>query len=241
MAPPTLVRCGVVTTDPARAASRELARAARAALTDLGLRTSGRGARSWRLDRGWWVLHVELQPTRTAGSTLLNVGPQLLWDRFPTRNFGLGGRVPGHADLLHPRATPEQVAREADALAAAAREAVVTWLDRAPDDRALVRWVASAPAVVGVARRFQLRHRALAHAALGHADDARAACAAILADPAAQGPEDRRWCERLAELADRPDLFWAEVDGAVADMRRLLGLPALDGAPVLAALRRART
>ncbi|WP_326556437.1 hypothetical protein [Micromonospora sp. NBC_01796] len=71
--------------------TRLIASAAREGLAPLGLRRLGR-SRRWYDDRGWWVIHVEFQSSRSAG-TYLNIGAMWLWVDKNFWTFDEGDRL----------------------------------------------------------------------------------------------------------------------------------------------------
>ncbi|MGW4461646.1 hypothetical protein [Micromonospora sp. NPDC004704] len=71
--------------------TRLIASAAREGLAPLGLRRLDR-SRTWYDDRGWWVIHVEFQSSRRAG-TYLNIGAMWLWVDKNFWTFDEGDRL----------------------------------------------------------------------------------------------------------------------------------------------------
>jgi hypothetical protein len=72
--------------------SRLIAEAAREILVPLGVRRKGH-SRSWFDDRGWWLGHVEFQPSSWSRGSYLNVGVMWLWYELPYHVSNVGYRV----------------------------------------------------------------------------------------------------------------------------------------------------
>ncbi len=69
-----------------------LAQAGRAHLAPLGFVRQGR-SRTWLLDRGFWLIMVEFQPSAYSKASFLNVGACWLWTDNEFLSFDYGSRV----------------------------------------------------------------------------------------------------------------------------------------------------
>jgi len=125
-----------------RLAARALRDAGRRVLGELGMCHRRSSPRLWWLDRGWWLVNVEFQPSSWQVGSYLNVGLQHLWDVRDHHVFEYGDRVPINGEPFVDLAVDEpDVRAAADAIAHAARQAVQAWLARLADDHVHLRWL----------------------------------------------------------------------------------------------------
>jgi hypothetical protein len=213
--------------DVRRRAERELRRAARAALGDLGLRQAGSSPRQWMGDHGWWVVNVEFQASRSANTAMLNVGVQHLWTRFSGRAFAFGGRVDGVvADL--DGVTDDAVRDEAERIARAAAVEVIGWHERLGDDEQHLRWLAAS----ADRRPVPPVEAAFALVVLGDLVAARRTLLMIAdaLDPGIAWQRDQADdCRAMAQLTADAAEFRAELDRRIHEMRATLKLRARPG------------
>jgi hypothetical protein len=106
--------------------SRLLNEAARTVLRPIGMFQKGR-SRTWLDDQGWWIGHVEFQPSGWSKGSYLNVAAMWLWhekDYFSFDfSFDPGARVEGFI----PFENEQQFALEALRLASVARDRVLEY------------------------------------------------------------------------------------------------------------------
>lgn len=75
-----------------------IAKAAKDALQPLGFRRKGR-SRIWLLDRDWWTVVVEFQPSGWTKGSYLNVAAHWLWSSSGHLSFDHGHRVDGFIEF----------------------------------------------------------------------------------------------------------------------------------------------
>jgi hypothetical protein len=125
-----------------RLAARALRDAGRRVLGELGMCHRRSSPRLWWLDRGWWLVNVEFQPSSWQVGSYLNVGLQHLWVVQDHRAFEYGDRVPINGRQFVDLVGDEpDVRAAADAVAHAARQEVLAWIARLADDHLHVRWL----------------------------------------------------------------------------------------------------
>jgi hypothetical protein len=73
--------------DVKRRATQLLRDAARTHLAPVGVQQMSRSPLRWTVDRGWWLINVEFQPSGYLNGCYLNVGLQHLWIRRDHRVF----------------------------------------------------------------------------------------------------------------------------------------------------------
>lgn len=123
-------------------AARALGDAARRSLGDLGLCRRRSSPRLWWLDRGWWLVNVEFQPSSWSVGSYLNVGLQHLWVVRDHRIFEYGSRVPiSGGQFVELVGNESDVRAAADAVAQAARHVVQEWVTRLGNDQLHLRWL----------------------------------------------------------------------------------------------------
>lgn len=213
--------------------SRLIAAAARVRLRPLGLGQKGR-SRLWLDDRGWSVIVVEFQPGSGPG-TFLNVGAMWLWAARDYWAFDEGGRVrwrgdgsfaaqppsmgeTGWDEHLH-YLNPEQFARDVVPVARAAAGRVTELRAHFTDPRAVADHLSSSAAPPDVWATF---HLGVAAALSGEAATADERFAQVMA--AATSAD---WIPGLATQA--------------ADLRSLLGEPAVLGGQIAETIRQTRS
>jgi hypothetical protein len=69
--------------------SKIIAEVAKETLAPLGIFQKGR-SRTWIDDRGWWVVHIEFQPSGFSKGSYLNVGAMWLWHEKDYFTFDAG-------------------------------------------------------------------------------------------------------------------------------------------------------
>jgi hypothetical protein len=125
-----------------RLAARALRDAGRHVLGELGMCHRRSSPRLWWLDRGWWLVNVEFQPSSWQVGSYLNVGLQHLWVVQDHHAFEYDDRVQINGEPFVDLAVDEpDVRAAADAIAHAARQAVQAWLARLADDHVHLRWL----------------------------------------------------------------------------------------------------
>ena len=213
--------------------SRLITAAARVHLRPLGLRQKGR-SRLWFDDRGWSVIVVEFQPGSGPG-TYLNVGAMWLWAERDYWAFDEGGRVrwrddgsfaaqpppmeeqgwSGHINFLN----PDQFARDVVSVALAAAGRVIELRAHFTGPGAVAEHLSSSSARPELWDTF---HLGVAAALRGDAATADERLAAVMT-----AEMSANWMHALAAQA--------------ADLRSLLGEPALLRGHVAETTRRTRS
>ena len=89
-----------------------IAKSAKDVLQPLGFRRKGR-SRVWLLDRDWWLVVVEFQPSGWTKGSYLNVAPHWLWSANGSLSFDVFNRVDGFVEFE----SPDQFALAARGLA----------------------------------------------------------------------------------------------------------------------------
>jgi hypothetical protein len=209
-----------------RLAARALGDAGRRFLGDLGMCRRKSSPRLWWLDRGWWLINVEFQPSSWSVGSYLNVGLQHLWAVCDHRTFEYSSRVPiGGRQFVDLVGAESEVRAAADAAAQAARQAVRTWVARLPDDDQHLRWLRD----VGGTGWDGLNSAIAAQLSGQHAKAAFAATAADL-DRSIEWQRDLADdCHHLAALSDHPEQFRETITGRVSTTRAHLKLTATPG------------
>lgn len=214
-------------------AKRELARAARANLRDLGMRQAG--SRLWSDDHAWVLINVEFQPSAYSVGTFLNVGIQLLWDGSTSGHLTLGNNVDSEGrstlgridingrDFLPLDGEESSVVANAAAAGRAAREEVERLRNLLTDRHGYLEHLAAQPP-----QSWTGLNAGIAAALLGN----RAKAAYILGQTAAALDPNIEWerglsvrCTRLQELVPAPAEFLNELQRSVAISREALKLP----------------
>jgi hypothetical protein len=75
--------------------SKIIAQVAKETLAPLGIFQKGR-SRIWIDDRGWWVVHIEFQPSGFSKGSYLNVGAMWLWHEKDYFTFDAGNDDDGY-------------------------------------------------------------------------------------------------------------------------------------------------
>ena len=119
-------------------------RVGREHLTPLG-GTANRSGRFWTIDRGWWLINIEFQPSGWSVGSYLNVGVQHLWHRCDYRIFGYSSRQPidGFGQFVDLDGDAGEPSAATDASARSANKAARQWLDLFTDDHAHLTWIAA--------------------------------------------------------------------------------------------------
>ncbi|MEU5934540.1 hypothetical protein [Micromonospora sp. NPDC047187] len=226
---------------PDRAATTRLvAAAARQHLQPLGLHRRG-GSRVWFDDRGWWLIVVEFQPSRSHG-TYLNVGAMWLWHEQDHWSFDEGSRIYWRNDaafVAHPPigeagwtslldfVNPEQFTRDIDMLAGIAAQRVEQLRSQFPDATATAHQLASRTTGHGESPWWHAYHTGSAAALAGDPDNARQAFHRITV-----GNLDPDWAHdlaqharQLADLADDPPALQQHIIEVIHATRQRLKLP----------------
>ncbi|MFC4148006.1 hypothetical protein ACFO0M_17260 [Micromonospora mangrovi] len=232
---------------PDRAATTRLvAAAARHHLQPLGLHRRG-ASRVWLDDRGWWLVIVEFQPSRSHG-TYLNVGPMWLWHERDHWSFDDGSRVYWRHDATFVAQPPigeagwtsfldfvnaEQFTRDMDTLAGVAAQRVEQLRSQFRDPAATAHELISCATGRSESPWWQAYHVGSAAALAGDPDAARHAFRRITV-----GNLDPNWAHdlaqhasHLADLADDPHALQQRVIEAIHATRQLLELPPLPPSP----------
>jgi hypothetical protein len=199
--------------------SRILAKAASELFKPLGVYQKGR-SRSWIDDQGWWIGHVEFQPSSWSKGTYLNVGVMWLWYEKDYFSFDVGNRVAQFVSYTD----DEQFAKEASRLVQLASEKILEY-------RKMFR-------EVGDAKKYLIEHANTAnlwnslYAAIvcGCAGDANRARGFF--EHLQQCKAEYQWQEALKEraeylvgLVDDHDIFKAHIEKTILRARQLLKLP----------------
>ncbi|MGC1210051.1 MAG: hypothetical protein WA890_02125 [Micromonospora sp.] len=226
---------------PDRAATTRLVTAAaRQHLEPLGLHRRG-ASRVWFDDRGWWLIVVEFQPSRSHG-TYLNVGAMWLWHERNHWSFDAGSRIYWRNDTTFVTQPPigeagwtdfldfvntEQFTRDIDMVARIAAQRVEQLRSQFPDPATTARQLASHPTGHGESPWWQAYHTGSAAALAGDPDTARQAFQRITV-----GTLDPGWAHdlaqharQLADLADNPRALQQRVSEAIHATRQRLKLP----------------
>lgn len=149
-------------------------------LAALGATMKGRSGRYWIVDRGWWVLNIEFQPSGFEVATYVNVGVQHLWHGhgfLGAFEYGYRRRVREEAGgSLDAHRSDEQVAATVEAYAAVAEATTSAYLSALENDeehlQAILRYqgsrivpvlwdVAMAAAILGRRRQAKMALREL--------------------------------------------------------------------------------
>ena len=126
----------------AGAAARALREAGQRFLGESGLQHRRSSPRQWWLDKGWWLVNVEFQPSGWSVGSYVNVGLQHLWIAAEHRFFEYGLRVPvDGVPFVGLEVTGPELQEAADAVAKAARRAVQRWVEDLADDDRHLRWL----------------------------------------------------------------------------------------------------
>jgi hypothetical protein len=209
-----------------RLAARALGEAGRHYLADLGLRRRKSSPRLWWLDRGWWLINVEFQPSSWSVGSYLNVGLQHLWKVEDYRVFEWPQRVPvgAHGQFVDLVGDETVVRNAAAAVGVAARQSVQSWLARLPDDgthlRALVDHGGSG---------WDGFNAAIAAQLLGDSEHAQAVFHTVGSDVDQSIPRQRELaddCHHLATLTASPAQFRTLIEDRTRATRTLLKLEA---------------
>ncbi|MEU9738881.1 hypothetical protein AB0E12_06775 [Micromonospora chersina] len=226
---------------PDRAATTRLvAAAARQHLQPLGLHRRG-ASRVWFDDRGWWLIVVEFQPSRSQG-TYVNVGAMWLWHERGHWSFDDGSRIHWRNDgtfVAHPPigeagwtssldfANAEQFTRDLDMVAGIAAQRVEQLRSQFPDPAATARQLASRTTKHSESPWWHAYHTGAAAALAGDPDTARQAFHRITV-----GNLDPVWAhdlaqhaQQLADLADNPPALQQRVTEVIHATRQRLKLP----------------
>ena len=220
--------------------SRLITAAAREHLQPIGLRRRGQ-SRSWFDDRGWWLIHVEFQPSLNNG-TYLNVGAMWLWANSDHWSFDDGYRICWRKDgtfTTHPPAgehgwtsflthvADTQFAADINLLADIASRRVEQLRATYPDPQTAAHRLASQSARPAEPAWWRDYHTAAAAALSGDTTTARHALARIHA-----GKLDPDWVHDLAQqardledLTDQPAMLKQRVIDLITATRRRLKLP----------------
>ena len=203
-----------------RLAARALGEAGRTYLADLGFRRGKSSPRLWWLDRGWWLINVEFQPSGWSVGSYLNVGLQHLWDVRDHRTFEWSQRVPveAHGQFV------DLVGDEAAAVGVAARHTVEAWLARLPDDHTHLRAL-----VDHGGGGWDGFNAAIAAQLLGDSAHARAVFPVVADNLDRTIPWQRDLaddCHHLATLTAAPAQFRSLIEDRTRATRRLLKLEA---------------
>ena len=196
--------------------------AAQAALTPLGLRQVGR-SRSWRDDRGWYLINVEFQPSSGAKGSYLNVGAMWLWYEKEYESFDYGYRVAPFEPA--DEAWPERAHR----LSALAAQRVLDLRRELGDIRSTARLLQKRKPLVS----WHLFHAAMATGLAGDRRTARTLMNRLL-----EAEVKRDWERAMQtamrgyrDLLARPDAYRARVTEVVRRRRLSLGLPEATALP----------
>lgn len=202
---------------------RLLAAAAKTALAPLGCKRKGR-SRTWLDDQGWWVGVVEFQPSGWSKGSYLNVGACWLWVAKDHYSFDDGSRVEG----FRPFRNAADFAPHATALA-----------DRAAVEVGAVR--ARCASIAAVATRLDERtepgtawdayHAGIANGLAGRTKIAASRLAAV-SDIPSHAPwvdEVKANARAYLECVQNPAAFRARIAITIAEARRMLKLPAIEG------------
>jgi hypothetical protein len=213
-----------------RRAGSALRQAGRAHLADLGIRLASSTPRQWLGDRGWWLINVEFQASSWSVGSYLNVGIQYLWTVTDHRSFGHGNprfAIPGCGQFAALDGPEDQVRANAEAVAHAARTAVIQLTEHANNEQSHLTWLSQQTG----AGFWQDLDAAIATGLLGLQEQATSKLLEFVRrlDPAvawqaALAPD----CEHLAEQAHSPERFRAEIDERIAKTRSQLKLPPRD-------------
>lgn len=214
-----------------RRAGSALRQAGRGHLADLGIRLAGSSPRQWMGDRGWWLINVEFQASSWSVGSYLNVGIQYLWTIMDHRSFGHGNprfAIPGCGQFAALDGAEEQVRANAEAVARAARSAVLQLTEHAQDEQSHLTWLSQQTR----AGFWQDLDAAIAAGLLGQREKAARKLLEFMrrldqtvAWQAALAPD----CEHLAEQAHSPERFRAEIDERIGKTRSQLKLAAREG------------
>jgi hypothetical protein len=207
-----------------RRAARALRDAGRRHLQPIGA-TGNKGGRLWTVDRRWWLVNIEFQPSSYSVGAYLNVGVQHLWHPLDYRIFQYSSRQPidGHKAFVELDGDEAEVTEHADAVARAARAAADRWLREFAADLAHLEWLAQR-----TDDPWDAFNAAFALMAIGRPAAASETFAAIPADLDVSiewHAELAAECRELAQLAATPDRFAAEADRRIDETRVLLRLP----------------
>jgi len=206
--------------------NRLIAQAAKTALAPIGCRRKGR-SRLWYLDRGYWLILIEFQPSSFSKGSYLNVGPQWLWG--PEDSLWVSddddNRVQeaGFIDFENSDQFKPLITRVADL---AAQEAL-----RITDEFKSLDAIAHRLSMHATQRRIRLiRTIYSAAVATGLAGDI--AQSGEFFQRLRQWPAQFDWEKahqregaRLASLLSTPDVYRAEIFNTVNRNRELKGLP----------------
>ncbi|WP_146604008.1 hypothetical protein [Micromonospora deserti] len=226
---------------PDRAAtSRLVAAAARQHLQPLGLHWRG-ASRLWFDDRGWWLIVVEFQPSRSHG-TYLSIAAMWLWHERDYWSFDDGDRIYWRNDAAFVTQPPigeagwtsflnfinaEQFTRDITMVTGIAAQRVEQLRSQFADPAATAQQLASRTTRHGESPWWHAYHTGSAAALAGDPDTARQAFHRITV-----GNLDPDWAHdlaqharQLADLADNPPALQQRVIDVIHATRQRLKLP----------------
>lgn len=202
--------------------SNLITQAARRNLRPLGLFQKGR-SRTWLADEGWWMVHVEFQPSDGSKGCYLNVGCSCLWTIKLYLSFDLGHRV----ERLWRFESEEQFAPIADMLSQRAAEETLRYRSLFPTVQAASNYFLENPPAASF---WPQCNAAVMHGLAGRPDEG----AALLNGP-------RKWdfsiewhrnaaedAHMLAGLIHQRDQFRDLIETRIHHTRDLLKLPKLE-------------
>ncbi|RZJ03241.1 MAG: hypothetical protein EON89_12400 [Brevundimonas sp.] len=194
-----------------------LAKAAKETLGPLGFKRKGR-SRTWLLDRNWWLLVVEFQPSGWSKGSYLNVSAHWLWTGNDFISFDFGGRVLEFVGYE----TDAQFTPLAQALAERAGEEAQKLMGMFSSIGATAEFLLSDEALARPHPSWRHYHAGVAAALVGNAPVAAALFGAIVHDDL----KDK--AEAMARLLDDLSVFKAAILSLIAQHRDVLSLPAKD-------------
>jgi hypothetical protein len=220
--------------------------AAQAEFRPLGLRRHNR-TRMWVDDRGWWLLLVALDRTRSGGHTQLAVAAKFLWGPMPEFTYDLGGPMywreetgdfaterpqDGHVwvqDVRHVR--DDQFATDLAQVTGIARQRVEQLRQEIATPADAARVLSAPQGRISATSWWHTFNVGAAAGLSGDAELARKSFERIRPDRLAVEWENDlgRRAAALGALADDPPALFRRLRDDIADMRSGLGLPDTPG------------
>jgi hypothetical protein len=185
-----------------------------------------RSGRLWTVDRRWWLINIEFQPSSWSVGSYLNVGVQHLWKPLDHRVFEYGSRtqIAGHGAFVEFGGDGlDPIVDRVRALVSSALTTAELWLGRFADDKAHLQWLTRQD----LNDAWRALNAGFAHSALGQPRRSAEVFGSIpkALDPAIPWQASlAAECVTLAELAGDPDAFATEQDRRVNQARALLRL-----------------
>jgi hypothetical protein len=202
--------------------SKILTKCAGEILKPLGVFQKGR-SRTWNDDQGWWIGHVEFQPSSWSKGSYLNVGVMWLWNAKDYYSFDVGSRVANFVQYVN----DDQFAKKSSQFARLAADEIIKYRKMFGTVDEAASYLAE-HAIPG--SPWSLLHAAIACGYVGRVSAAHDYFKQ-LRQQAPEAPWERDLQARASELSsvlgDQKG-FRSQVDQTILAARRLLKLPEIE-------------